>query len=83
MLEGGQLVVIHSASNQLNPVRFPVGDGSKIDACFILCTSPHLGGLVVKTPASCAGGPRFDPRVENQEFSMDLYQQNPFWISFG
>ena len=46
-------------------------------------TSCHMGGLVVKMLASCAGGPVFDPRVLNPKYSMDLHQQNPSWMSFG
>ena len=42
-----------------------------------------MGGLVVNTLTCCAGGPGFDPRVENTIFSTDLRQQYPSWMSFG
>ena len=34
----------------------------------------QLGGLVVKSLACYAGGPGYDPRVENTQFSKDLHQ---------
>ena len=43
----------------------------------------QLGGLVVKSQTCCAGGPGFDPRVENSKFSKDLHQQIPSWMSLG
>ena len=51
---------------------------------FTLTVLAHrqLGGLVVKTLACCAGGPGFDPWVENPKFSKDLHQQNPSWMLF-
>ena len=37
----------------------------------------QLGGLMVEMLACCAGGPRFNPRLENTKLSTDLHQQIP------
>ena len=34
----------------------------------------QLGGIVVNMLACCAGGPRFDPQVENLKFTTDIIQ---------
>ena len=46
------------------------------------CMHWQLGDLMVKMLARCTGDPRFDPRVENQNFQWSFIQ-NPSWTSFG
>ena len=41
------------------------------------------GVLVFKMLTCCAGGPGFDPQVENPKLSTALHQQNLSWMSIG